>query len=555
MHLSHGLRVDNSKVILMKIIKKIWAASLVLFHASAMAIPTTEDGLLGLYDANSVRVATGQCKDCATLPQARWYFEHEQIAVSKGDVPMAGYSRSVNAQQDLASLELNALPPLIWVGSGQVLPEATITPDGKRLTQKTGGEMEFDLVPKIALNRSYWNDETLKFFTQRPVRLRGEAEGDKFVARTVWPLDFNISPEAELTPLASDESLKTLVQFEHGGAKSPYQARLLWERAPGVARQSPGKAVVSLMLNGAQGDDDEAHGGHFGVATGRFEQDGNYARWLLNNFYNLDSVSEKGIVAAVTPMDKYLMDLNNGQSYYRPSYMLVATFRDDQAAAKYQAAINRVYNHFYRHDFVYDHSRDNCAGISIDTFRTLGWHVPERGVEGYLKATAAYAYVGFSERSMEKGRKIYDYLTTETTRLYPAVAFDAMGNDLMALAQGKTGRELTSFEQELARNIEAIWFVRIPQIPSSRAYGQAPVYSFDQYMKQAPADRSQWQVVPTDARPFPGELRDGLALRQETPSPLPLPVGLLGMGVMLTMVGVHRNVKKRRKHAGKRTDA
>lgn len=538
----------------MKTINKIIVVSLSLFSSSTMAMPVAEDGLLGLYAASAIKVATGQCQDCATLPQARWYFDHEQIAVSKGEVPAAGYSPAANAQQDFGRLEINALPPLIWIGSGQVLPEATIAPDGKRLIQKSGDAMGFDIVPKISTNLSYWNDATLKFFTQRSVRLRGEVEGDRFIARTVWPLDFNIAPGAGLAPLAAEESLKTLVQFDNGGAQSAYQSRLLWEHTPGAARLSPGKAVVSLMLNGAQGDDDEAHGGHFGVATGRFEADGNYARWLVNNFYNLDSYSEKGIVAAVTPMDKYLMDLNNGQSYYRPSYMLVATFKSDKAAARYQAAINRVYNHFYRHDFVYDHSRDNCAGISIDTFRTLGWNVPERGVESYLKATAAYAYVGFSERSMEKGRKIYDYLTTETTRLYPAVAFDAMGNDLMALAQGKSGRTLTPFEQDMAQNIEAIWFVRIPQVPSSRAFGLAPVYSFDQFMKQAPADRRQWKTVPTDARPFPDKLRDGLALKQDNPALVPIPVGLLGVGLMLTVVGVGKRVKKtrRNRHVAKR---
>jgi hypothetical protein len=80
----------------------------------------------------------------------------------------------------------------------------------------------------------------------------------------------------------------------------------------------------------------------------------------------------------------------------------------------------------------------------------------------------------------------------------------------------------------------------------------APVYSFDQYMKQAPEDRSKWKIVPTEPRPFPEKLRDGLALKQEKESQVPLPVGLLGMGVMLTVVGVGKKVRKTRKHKRKK---
>lgn len=524
------------------------ALTAVSWTAHAAPIPATADGHLGLYSAQDFHIADGTCNDCKAIPQALWYFKSETLAMPTQH--MANFSRESQAQTDVMGWAANnpdlTAQPLIWLGSNSIVPKAQITPDGKMLELDDGSRLGFNIVPRIATNRSYWNDETQKFFSQRPVRLRGESVPGGFVARTIWPLDYRITGDDIAQPLKNSESLKFLVQQENGGARSPYQTRLLWERNPGAARQSTGKAVVGLMLNGAQGDDDEAHGGHFGIVTGRFEADGNWSRWLVNNFYNLDSVSEKGIIAAVTPMDKYLMDLNNGQSYYRPSYMLVATFRNDQPAALYQGAINRVYNHFYRHDFVYDHSRDNCAGISIDTFRTLGWQVPERGVEGHTKATAAYFYVAASERSLDKGRKIYDYLTTETTRLYPAVAFDAMGNDLLALAQGHAGRQLTPLEQKLAQDIEAIWFVRIPQIPSSRAYGMAPVYSFDQFMAQAPADRSQWKIVPTEARPFPEKMRDGIALRQKSSALVPLPVTGLGLGLGIMIFNLKRRSAKRR---------
>jgi hypothetical protein len=92
------------------------------------------------------------------------------------------------------------------------------------------------------------------------------------------------------------------------------------------------------MLNGAQGDDDEAHGGHFALMTGRVGAQGAIDDWLVNNFYTLDSESEKGIIAAVVPLDNYLGDLNSGQAWYRPSYMLVASLKDGRTAEHLQSA-------------------------------------------------------------------------------------------------------------------------------------------------------------------------------------------------------------------------
>ncbi|MDD4911021.1 MAG: hypothetical protein PHP57_01875 [Sideroxydans sp.] len=547
----------------MQLSRNLCFAMLVVTANPVLAKPITadKDGALGLYSTSEVQLANGKCQNCPTIPQAKWYFEQDLIAVPAANRPVSEYAPT-EAQQDVRQWssqsgknDLDALPPLVWLGSSQVVERAALAQDGQHIKLDGGETMGFGITPKIPTNLSYYDASTQQFFSQRPLRMRGdtvkESDGsDKFVARTIWPLDFSLPASAPLQTLSNGETLQTLVQAEQGGAKSAYSTRVLWERQPGKGRDWAGKAVVGLMLNGAQGDDDEAHGGHFGVVTGRYEADGNWSRWLVNNFYNLDSFSEKGIVSAVTPMDKYLMDLNNGQSFYRPSYMLVAVLKSDVPARQYQAAINRVYNHFYRHDFVYNHSQANCSGISLDTFRSLGWNVPQRGDAGLPKASAAYVYVAATSTSLADGRKIYDYLSEETTRLYPAVAFDAMGNDLLALAQNKTGRTLSNFEKEMGDNLEALIYVRIPQIPSSRAFGQAPVYSFDQYMKQAPEDRSQWKIVPTEPRPFPAALRDGLALQQEQTSPVPLPIGLLGAGLMLGVAGVGKKVLKKRRGRG-----
>ena len=161
-----------------------------------------------------------------------------------------------------------------------------------------------------------------------------------------------------------------------GGAKSAYSNRLVWQRQPGAASQWQGKPVLAVMLNGAQGDDDEAYGGHFAIATGTMGPRGEFADWIVNNFYGLDAYGEKGILAAPVPMDNYLADLNSGQSYYRPSYMLVAVLNNARTATAYQGGVQRLYNQYYRHDIAYDGALNNCAGLSMDVFDALGWHIP-----------------------------------------------------------------------------------------------------------------------------------------------------------------------------------
>lgn len=417
-----------------------------------------------------------------------------------------------------------------------------------------GETLAFGIVPKIKTNLSYFNQASLHYLMEHPVRLRGELEDEKgvrkFVARTIWPLNFKIMPSIT-TPLAQDESLQQLVRSNNGGSRHPFQTRVLWQRATSSDSAWQGKSVIGLMLNGAQGDDDEAHGGHFAILTGQYEAGGDWSRWLVNNFYNLDSYSEKGIIATPTPADKYLMDLNNGQSYYRPSYMLVAIMRDSSIPQLYQSSINKVFEDFYRHNIPYDHAKSNCAGLSIDTLRQIGWKVPERGSDGYLKAVAAYLYVAITGQSLKDARNVYNYITEEATRLNPAAAFDAIGNDMLALANQHAARSLTATERQFSESVEALVYVQIPQIPSSRAFGQAPVYSFDEYLERAPADRSQWKIVPVEPRPFPQYLKDKAALELTKPSILPAPVAI-ALLIILSILGlggywIARKLKKRRK--------
>jgi hypothetical protein len=386
---------------------------------------------------------------------------------------------------------------------------AKLVANGTRV-EAGGKTWKFDVVPKIALNRSYYDDTSIAFLTEQPLTMRGTLHEGTFVARTIWPEAFRLDDRAPLRQVeATAEGIRTLVREEPaGGARSAFAAMTLWEREPGAPRRWEGKSILAAMLNGAQGDDDEAHGGHFAMVTGRVAPDGAIGDWLANNFYTLDAFSEKGIAAAVVPLDNYLTDLNSGQAWYRPSYLIVAVLKDERTASRIQGALCRVYNQFYRHQLAYDHATMNCASISIDVLRAIGWGVRSRGPTSRVLAALGLPYFALRERSLSKAAKTFNYLTEDRTRLFPAVAFEEIAADLLRLARREPARRASAFEASLAQDIEALVFLRVPQLPSSRAWGDSPIVSVDEYTARFPSDPAQAKIIPVPARPFPAILRD-----------------------------------------------
>jgi len=512
---------------------------------------------IGLLPGESFMLRTGKCTDCKVPKQSLWYFENDTIAVPGTNATVSGFTAGVDRRDDVSkwaattqSAQLNH-PSVVWLGAPSIL-DGVMLPGAQRVRTAAGQELDIKLVPKISTNLSYANGATAAWLDGREVRIRGTldtANGkDVFVARTIWPRDFAFDPATmPAKPLLKLADLEAFVREPIKNARG-VETQLVWERTPGQSRDWKQKPVLGFVLNGAQGDDDESLGGHFAVATGRIGDKGEWSNWAVNNFYNLDSFSEKGIVAATLPMDNYLMDLNSGQQYYRPSYMLVAVLNNARTAAAFQGGVQRVFNHFYRHDFRYRHASANCAGISVDVFDSLGWKIPQRGPTSPLKSLAAYGYIAAKDGSLRSGRKIYDYLNEEQTRLLPAVAFDAMGRDLLQLvgAGGAPQRTLSAFEQQLASDVDAIFLVRIPQVPSSRVFGSAPVYSFDEFQARVPADQKDWKIVPVEPRPFPASLRDPSSVAEEEPSPVPLPVAGIVIGAcgLLGALIVWRRKKK-----------
>lgn len=485
----------------------------------AVCIPAAAARSFGLYPTADFAVGFGRSDPQPPLRQAAWYFRDEIVGVPRAGLPVAGFATGVHAFDDIARWSAARpdtapidYPALVWVAAPLQIRDARLAGAADELIATPQATLPWQPVPKIALNRSFADASSLAFFARRELSLRGEMRDGGFVARTVWPQDFRLGPQAPpARSLPAGESatdaLRVLMrEAPQGGAQSPYAAFTLWQRT-GVRADWTGRPVIGLMVNGAQGDDDEAHGGHFAIVTGRVQADGSIGDWLVNNFYSLDVESEKGIIAAPVPLDNYLGDLNSGQGWYRPSTMLVAVLADERAAVLVQSALNRVFNQFYRHQLVYYHPNQNCASISIDTLRALGWDVPARGPSSRPLAWLAYPLVAIKDRSIDKARLAFDYLRTDQTRLMPAAGLEEAFASLLALGQGSV-RPDGKLAGWLAADMDALAFLRFPQFPSSRPFGNAPAASTWEYRTLVPSDPAMAQIVPVPKRPFPPEMRD-----------------------------------------------
>ena len=497
---------------------------------------------IGLFSGEDFRLTDGHCSDCAAIPQALWYFLDETIAAPRQGLPVAGFTPGLSVREDLERWAATHPPdgaidepPLVWIGSPEILRGAQLSANG-RFLDVAGRRFAFAVVPKVPLNRSYYNEKSTSFLAARPLSVRGTTHNDTFTARTIWPEDFRLDTSAALEHVeSSPAALRALVRAEaRGGAQSPFACLPVWERSPGSTRRWENAPVLAIMLNGAQGDDDEAHGGHFALVTGRVGSGGAIGDWLANNFYSLDLESEKGIIASMLPLDNYLADLNSGQAWYRPSYILVAVLRDERVACRIQGALERTYNQFYRHQLVYRHSTMNCASVSVDVLRWLGWNVTARGATSWIGAALGVPYFAVRDLSIARAAQTFDYLTEDRTRLLPAVAFEEIGADLLRMARGELARAATPIESTLAQDLEALLFLRVPQLPSSRAWGDYPIASAREYHARIPSDPAQRQIIPLPARPFPERLRDPDLL----PPPRPRSQIALAVWAALSIVGI-----------------
>jgi hypothetical protein len=145
--------------------------------------------------------------------------------------------------------------------------------------------------------------------------------------------------------------------------------------------------------------------------------------------------------------------------------------------------------------------------MSIDTLRAAGLSVPLLGPTSRLGAWIALPALIVRERSLAKARIAFDYLVTERTRLLPALALEAVYDALMRLTRPDAASS-GLLDRELARDLVALAWLAIPQLPSSRAQGSPPVFSLAEYRTRLPRDRAKLKAVPVPPRPFPEALRD-----------------------------------------------
>ena len=226
---------------------------------------------LGLYPAADFRVKTGAAAGVGTLRQALWYFRDETIAVPIAGKPIASFTPGVRVDDDLRGWlaarhddPQGDYPPLVWIASPDAVVGAQLADNGAELATPSGN-LAFRVTPRIALNRSYYDTSSARYFSTRTAKVRGTIANGAIVARTLWPEEFRLALLPPLRPLSAAAPRRLhcasgCAPIPRRRARSPFAVESLWRRA-GTSDDLRGRAVIGIMVNGAQGDDDEAHAG------------------------------------------------------------------------------------------------------------------------------------------------------------------------------------------------------------------------------------------------------------------------------------------------------
>src|SRR5438552_1012450 len=129
-------------------------------------------------------------------------------------------------------------PSLIWIAAPEVIRGARLVANGTRI-EANGNTWAFDVVPKIALNRSYYDQTSIAFLGMQPLTIRGWLQQETFVARTIWPEAFRLDDCAPSRHVdATAQGIRRPVREESAGrARSAFAAMTLGEREPGAARR------------------------------------------------------------------------------------------------------------------------------------------------------------------------------------------------------------------------------------------------------------------------------------------------------------------------------
>lgn len=112
-------------------------------------------------------------------PHPKFYFEDERIACFPRE-QTAQLRLHVDPFEEIkewvAKGARNSKPGFIWLRSPSIVEPVELSADGKRM-KWSKGECFFEVVPKIASNRSYYNQSSIDYLTGRPLRVRGRYDG------------------------------------------------------------------------------------------------------------------------------------------------------------------------------------------------------------------------------------------------------------------------------------------------------------------------------------------------------------------------------------------
>jgi hypothetical protein len=210
--------------------------------------------------------------------------------------------------------------------------------------------------------------------------------------------------------------------------------------------------------------------------------------------------------------------------------MLVAVLDDPVVPLRVQRALDRLLERFQRRHVEFDLARANCTGLSVDALEGSGWHYPHRGPNSRLLAAAGFFVTSVTDRSFSSGRETWRYMLEEQARLLPRAGFEILGADLLELVAGRTRRTPAELERALTDSARAVAWLRFPQIPSSRAFGRDAAASPKDYLSRVPSDRSKWNTIPLEPRPYPDHIRDW---RPPPPMLSDEQVGVVAFGMLL----------------------
>ena len=334
-------------------------------------------------------------------------------------------------------------PPLVWVAAPQIVHGARLTADGEQ--HRRGGDvLRMRPVPRIPLNRSYFDASSVRFL--RAVRSRcaerataASSSCDR-VARRLRARRRGAA--AQSLPDGPSPQLAMRSLMRRGAARrrgeSVHRARRCGSAR--AARRLARQGVLGLLVNGAQGDDDEAHGGHFALVTGRVARRRPHRRLARQQFLLARRRERKGHhrraaaarqrISATSTAGRLVSAVVHARARVARRARRGARAVGDQP--RVQPVLSPPARLLPPERQLREHQRRHAARA-----RVAG---PARGPPTRWLAWLAFPFVALKERSLGKAKLAFDYLCTDQTRLLPAVALEEAFASVLSLAQRRRSR-------------------------------------------------------------------------------------------------------------------